>query len=138
MCHELTHAFVDTIWGRAFKRAKWLDEGFAGYFARRYCHDLDDGRWLPLDISLWPRPGREMFPLSAMTTEPQWQAFRRTDKGDVYTQAMLAVRWLVEKHGEPNLLALIRALQQNELDDALRSQFGLSSGDIDIELRELY
>ncbi|OGR07328.1 MAG: hypothetical protein A2341_03140 [Deltaproteobacteria bacterium RIFOXYB12_FULL_58_9] len=138
VCHELTHAFVDTIWGRAFKRAKWLDEGFAGYFARRYCHDLDDGRWLPLDISLWPRPGREMFPLSAMTAEPQWQAFRRTDKGDVYTQAMLAVRWLVEKHGEPNLLALIRALQQNELDDALRSQFGLSSGDIDIELRELY
>jgi C-terminal processing protease CtpA/Prc len=138
VCHELTHAFLDTIWGNGYKQAKWLDEGFAQYFAYRYCHDLEGGRVVPLDPDYWRSPVEPAHRLSEMTTEAQWGELRQKNASAVYTQAELTVRWLVDKYGEEKVLAVVRAVESRGLDGALSDTLGLEVRAVDAGVSEVY
>jgi hypothetical protein len=112
VCHELTHSFIEAVGGDGYKRAKWLDEGFATWFEQTECQ----GPRFPV-----PDPVK----LADMQSEASFTALRTANPSRVYGSAALAVDRLVARFGEAKVLALFAQLRNADLEPAMREVLGI-------------
>jgi len=113
LCREVAHAFVESATGDAFLGAKWIDEGFAEYFATTYC---GHGTETP-PIAPW-------IALQELDTEDEWHALQGRRRNQAYRQAGYAVKAMVDRFGEPRVVEVLRALKTLPLPRALSQTFG--------------
>jgi hypothetical protein len=116
VCPEEARAFFEALAGDAYRRAKWLDEGFALLVTERVCHAPP-----PRPV---PAPA-DRIPLADLATEAQFRAQWAANPKRVLDSAGSAVGRLAARFGGKKIVELIAALRGREVDAALREVLGL-------------
>lgn len=110
LAHELGHTVQYELGGGSRGTSdQWLREGFAEWLSMRV---LDRLQAVPAaafrrqKIDEWRTRNRSAVPrLDEMVTFPQWVALSRRGETTLYSQAFLAVDFLIERHGIPSVVA---------------------------------
>jgi hypothetical protein len=125
--HELTHLVFDTAVANPYHfPPRWLNEGLAVYLGQGYGagdrsaveRAAADGSLMPLDALAYQFPTtRDRFALA-------------------YAESVAAIDYLVQTHGQPSLVALIRSYAAGVTDDeAFRAALGQDAAAIDAAWR---
>lgn len=140
LAHEMTHSLQYELGGgRRGASDQWLREGFADYLGMRVIDRLGA---LPLEdyrrrrLAEFRAAGmRDAPPLEAMRTFPEWVALAERDDLAVYARAFLAVDFLVERHGLPNVLDYFaRFARSDDRAANFRAAFGESLAEFEAAL----
>jgi hypothetical protein len=132
LAHELTHtAQNELVDGRFIAADRWLVEGFAEWVSYKFLDALDmdsfsKSRERNIDLIASAKQFQTFPSLTQMVSGADWQTWSRT-LGHVatYSQAFVAVDFLVDERGLPSVIEYFRLFTKlNNRERNFRTAFG--------------
>jgi hypothetical protein len=113
VCRDLTYAFAAALSGDGFRRAAWLDRGFASHIAWSVCNAP------PMRMPADP------IPLASLATEAEFRARSGQGAERAAESSWAAVERLSTRFGDAKLAELLAELRSSDLDSAMRKILGI-------------
>lgn len=132
--HEYTHCVTEELSGKAYKHAKWLDEGLAQFEEYRVG---EKGKSWPFFLVKCSLELGNFFPLEEISAEEQWVRIM-TGEGNIllYREALIAVDYFTKKHGIKNALRVLELMNKNYSQNrALKRTIGIDLQEFEKEMK---